>query len=219
MPERERHYLLRFAAPVGIASGLGLAGLVDRAVVRDSTGLPVIPGSSVKGRLRFFAERLLLAGGAPEGLRQHDPARPLCKNREDACTVCRLFGNPSLPALLYVGPASLEEPWKTLLGELLAAGRNPVVRGDAEIRPGVALSRRSRTALPDHLFFDETVPATVSFAGRILVGGEPREEEERFLIGAGAMVDALGGRKAAGRGRLEGGIRIGRIGRSGESDA
>lgn len=208
MPD-ELPYTLRFRTPVGSFTGLGVAGLVDRIVVRDAEGLPVIPGSTVKGRLRFFAERLLSAGQAPPGLRLHDADKPACKDLGGACTVCRLFGNSAIPALLRVGQASLEEPWASLLRDLLAADGNPVVHADAEIRAGIALSRTRRTALGDHLFFDETVPASVSFAGILRCGGEIRPEEKEFLVAAAALVDALGARKAAGRGVLVGGIRIG----------
>ncbi len=201
-------YRLLFRTPVGSYTGLGVAGLVDRIVVRGADGLPVIPGSTVKGRLRFFAERLLSAGGAPPDLRLHASGAPACKHLDTACTACRLFGNSAIPALLRVGAASLEEPWAPLLRTLLLADPNPVVHADAEIRPGIALSRTRRTALGDHLFLDETVPASLSFAGTLRFGGEIRAEEMEFLVAAASLVDALGARKAAGRGSLDGGIRI-----------
>lgn len=202
-----RIYALTFRTPVGIFTGLGIAGLVDRTVVRDASGLPTIPGSSVKGRLRFFAERLLGSGAVGEGLWVHASDKPHCKSRPEACTLCRLFGNASLPALLRVGQASLIEPWSSLLLSLRKAA-NPVMHPDVEIRPGIALSRQRRTALPDHLFQDETVPAGIELQGELWLRGEVTPDEECFLIGAGALVDALGARKAAGRGALDGGVRI-----------
>lgn len=208
MPEREWVYTLAFESPAGVFTGLGVAGLVDRTVLRGSDGLPVIPGSTVKGRLRFFAERLLRSGLSPDGCRFHLPDEPQCKSLERACTVCRLFGNPSIPALLRVGPASPAAPWDRLLKDVLAADRNPVVHADVEIRPGLAVSRVRRTALGDHLFFNEAVPASITFSGRLRLDSEVSEREERFLIGAAGAVDALGARKGAGRGRLHGGISI-----------
>jgi len=212
VPERERAYTLSFEAPASVFTGLGVAGLVDRTVLRSADGLPVIPGSSVKGRLRFFAERLLRSGLSPEGCSFHLPNGPQCKSLKNACTVCRVFGNPSIPALLRVGPASPAAPWDHLLREMLKADRNPVVHADVEVRPGLALSRVRRTALGDHLFFDEAVPASITFSGLLRLDAEVSEAEELFLIGAARAVDALGARKGAGRGRLEGGIRIGEAG-------
>jgi CRISPR/Cas system CSM-associated protein Csm3 (group 7 of RAMP superfamily) len=211
MTEELWSYTLVFEAPVGVFTGLGIAGLVDRTVQRDARGMPIIPGSTVKGRLRFFAERLLRSDHAPERCRIHEPDEPQCKRVADGCTVCRLFGNPSIPGLLKIGTATLEETWAKAFGELHEADRNPVARPDVEVRPGMALSRTRRTVLGDHLFFDETVPASVRFVGQIRVGRGVTPEEELFLIGAGAAVDALGARKAAGRGRLAGGILIGKV--------
>jgi len=211
LPDRERGYTLTFRTPVGVFTGLGIAGLVDRAVVRDSGDVPVIPGSTVKGRMRFFAERILPAeksGQGQEGLWFHGIGGAHCKVFQDACTVCRLFGNPAIPSRLQVGQAALAEPWRSLVRSLLKENQNPVVRPDVEIRPGIALSRYRRSALPDHLFFDEAVPAGVRFEGRLRIASEIRPGEESFLVGVGSLVDALGARKATGRGALEDGVRI-----------
>jgi len=198
-------YSLTFRSPVGVFTGLGIAGLTDRTVVRRGSGMPVIPGSTVKGRLRFFTRRVLANGGAPEPFRVHGPDEPHCKDRDTACTLCRLFGNPALPALLRFGDAELDDDVQKLLSRLRKASRNPVVSADAEIRPGVALSRRRRTALRDHLFFDETMGPFV-FRGVVLAGEGVRSEERTLLRGVGRMVDALGARKNSGRGALERGI-------------
>lgn len=207
MPEHERPFTLVFRAPVSIFTGLGIAGLIDRTVVRDSSGLPYIPGSSVKGRLRFFAERLASSSSPPHGYWLHAQSQPSCKQVDKACAMCRLFGNPSIAALLRVGNASPASPWHDLFQQLLEANANPVVYPDVEIRPGIAVSRVRRTALPDHLFFDEAIPA-VSFSGNLVLDARVTAHEVQFLIGAGKLVDALGARKATGRGALEGGICI-----------
>jgi CRISPR/Cas system CSM-associated protein Csm3 (group 7 of RAMP superfamily) len=208
LADRERVYTLNFRAPVGVFTGLGIAGLVDRTVVRDAAGVPFIPGSTVKGRLRFFAERALHSGVLPSGYRFHGTGKPHCKNLAAACTLCKLFGNSSIPAFVRVGQAVMGEPWRSLVVSLLASGRNPVVRPDVEIRPGIALSRRRRTTLLDHLFLEEAVPAGLEFEGRLALAGSITPAEEAFLVGVGALVDALGARKATGRGALEGGVRI-----------
>ncbi len=207
MPEREYSYALTFRTPVSIFSGLGIAGLVDRTVVRDSKGVPYIPGSTVKGRLRFFAERLLRTTTVPPEYRIHELDQPTCKDIQTACTFCRIFGSPAIPSQLAVGHATLEPPWRELFSQLLLTDRNPVVRPDVEIRPGIALSRFRRTTLSDHLFFDEAVPA-VTFAGSLFLQKEVTDGELRVLVGVGKLVDALGARKAAGRGGLAGGVCI-----------
>ena len=64
MPRSKWLYRLSFASPVSVFSGLSVAGLVDRMVMRTVDGLPYIPGSTVKGRWRFTAERLLRTNGS-----------------------------------------------------------------------------------------------------------------------------------------------------------
>ena len=203
----EWSYTLEFQSSASVFTGLAVAGLVDRMVMRCRGGQPFIPGSSVKGRWRFFAERLLRSGGLPDSLRMHMPDNPLCKTADDACTVCKLFGNPSIPSLLWVGQAEPERVAKELIGRLLAENRNPVVHPDAELRPGIALSRLFRTALEDHLFFDEALPP-LTFTGVVRINGPLSPDEEHFLKASARLVDRIGGRKAVGRGVLHEGIRI-----------
>ena len=199
-------YTLTFRSSVSVFSGLAVAGLVDRMVVRNRDGLPCILGSSVKGRWRFFAERLLLSSNLPVGLKMHKG--PLCKDRDTACTLCKLFGNSAFPSMIWVGQAELDNSLREPFQSLLKKNKNPVVHPDAELRPGIALSRTRRTAMDYHLFFDEAVPASVIFTGSILVNGVLSDLERDFLIASGRLVDHIGGRKAVGRGILDGGIKI-----------
>ena len=201
----ELQYELRFRTSVSTFTGLATAGLVDRMIVRNDEGLPCISGSSVKGRWRFFAERLLRAGGLPADLWIHDSNGSLCK--DNPCTLCKLFGSPAVPATLQVGQAELDVSLKSLFKALLDSDPNPVIHPDTEIRPGICLPRFRRTALPDHLFFEEAVPPVV-FSGQLIIVDSISPVERQFLDISGRLVDRLGGRKAVGRGILEEGIRI-----------
>jgi CRISPR/Cas system CSM-associated protein Csm3 (group 7 of RAMP superfamily) len=222
MPLSECVYYLRFRTPVSVFTGLGIAGLLDRTVVRAAKwrpspsqagekGLPYIPGSTVKGRLRFFADRMLRSAPPSGGCWLHPDKGVICKNLDRACTSCKLFGNPAIPALLQVSDALLDPTWQALIRTSLAGNHNPVVCPDVEIRPGIALSRKRRTALGDHLFFDEVVPP-LTFSGKLLLDARVSRKERDFLIQAATLVDGLGARKCAGRGRLEGGIHIAEAG-------
>lgn len=201
-----RSYILNFQSPTSVFSGLAVAGLVDRMVTRNQEQLPIIPGSSVKGRWRFFAERLARAKpdnvSGPITLHQGDAH---CKSSGNACTICKLFGNPAIPGLLWVGDAELDTETAREIKRLLARGANPVINHDTEIRPGIALSRVRRDALPGHLFFDEAVPA-VTFTGDVMIREKLNKTEEQFFKASARLVDRIGGRKAVGRGTLANGI-------------
>lgn len=62
-------------------------GGIDNPVVKNHiTGLPYIPGSSIKGKMRFFLEwklekKLDLKNGEPHSCKEQD------------CPICRIFGN------------------------------------------------------------------------------------------------------------------------------
>ena len=206
---KELSYELIFHAPVGVFTGLGIAGLLDRTVVRDANKRPYIQGSTVKGRLRFFAERVLRSqpAGLSTTLDIHGPDKPYCKQPDTACTQCRLFGNPIISGLVSIGQAWPSQEWDKDFAEQIRNNPNPVIHPDADIRPGIALSRQRRTTLVNHLFQDETIPR-LTFSGRLSIDSSVSNEEQRFLIAAGLLVDSLGSRKAVGRGRLNGGIQI-----------
>lgn len=203
----EWSYVLSFRSSVSVFSGMAVAGLVDRMLMRCQGGIPFIPGSSVKGRWRFFAERLLRSGGLPKNFRIHGDNEPLCKESNDACILCKFFGNADLPASLWVSQAEIEKDANQVIQKLLARNPNPVVHPDAEQRPGIALSRVFRTAMEDHLFFDEALPP-LTLTGVVRFNKEPTPDEETFLKASARLVDRIGGRKAVGRGILQEGIRL-----------
>jgi len=206
-------YSLLFRSALSVFTGLGVAGLVDRTVVRTAAGLPYVPGSTVKGRWRWTAERLLRGAGRGQNtnpLWVHHIDAAYCKEWEGGCTVCRIFGNPALPAALQVGDAHLSEEWRDLFEEF--AARSPRSRRrsapfplDTEVRPGVALSRVRGVAQSDCLFFDEAVPA-VFFTGEWMLDRAISDAEWQFLVAVAGAVDGLGARKGGGRGMLDGGI-------------
>ncbi|MDL1968565.1 MAG: RAMP superfamily CRISPR-associated protein [Deltaproteobacteria bacterium] len=220
-------YTLKFRSSVSVFSGLAVAGLVDRMVMRNHKKivtvhsptqngeveteqlqkLPFIPGSSVKGRWRFFAERLLQSNGLPDGLIIHKSNKPSCKDPNNLCTLCKLFGSPAFPSMLFVGQAELDGTLQDHFEKLLEQNPNPVVHPDTELRPGTAISRITRTTLKDHLFFNEAVPPVI-FSGKLIINDTLNDNEEKFLKASASLVDRIGGRKSIGMGALDGGIRI-----------
>ncbi len=98
----------------------------DLPVIKGPDGLPLIPGSSIKGVVRFQAERILRAADLGPDFRACDPfddpciREPISKKEareteakyserlwENSCTACRLFGSPWIGSRLLFKDASL----------------------------------------------------------------------------------------------------------------
>src|SRR5947207_1365641 len=98
MDEAFRITLTAHAATALHLTGPGRTlALVDRPLQLDEIGLPVLPGSSVRGRVRVHLERLLRGLGRTVCT----PPRPdrMCPHYDGGyCLVCKLFGSPGLEA-------------------------------------------------------------------------------------------------------------------------
>lgn len=151
----------------------------DLGVLLDPVGKPVLPGSSLKGRLRATCEGLAHALGRsacflntqasgvkcvsdvkdyyPEVKEQHtsvvrsgDPHGLLEWINENTCDICKLFGSPVRGARLRIADGRLE------------THDVPVV----QVRDGVVLDRDSHTAVPGLKYDYEVLPALTGFCLR-----------------------------------------------------
>lgn len=111
---------LIFTAQIFAVTGLSIGGSktdveiggIDNNVIKDAAGVPYIPGSSVKGKMRSLLEKSL---GKTE----------VCKCSQRDCPVCNIFGTAassnknieSLPTRLYVRDAKLNAETRKLMEE------------------------------------------------------------------------------------------------------
>jgi CRISPR/Cas system CSM-associated protein Csm3 (group 7 of RAMP superfamily) len=162
--------------------------LVDRPLQVDHDGRPVLPGSSVRGRVRAQLERLLRGLGLPVCT----PPRPerMCPRlRDEYCLACRIFGSPDLEAAVRVDDLRCEGVDETL-----------------PQRTNVSLSRRLGTAQGERLFVSETTPwragtdHALTFHGQL--SGRAGRTELGWLLAAIRLVTHVGGSKARGLGRV-----------------
>ena len=152
---------IEFDTALHHGNGFGLAGVVDRAALRDARGVPYLAGSAIKGKFRWAALRILrsedkAACGPPE--------REFCK-APPWCGLCRVFGSPMRP-----GGAIFEDAHPTeraLLETVIAQRRSAVELPDSTVRTTTAIDRHRRTVKPQHLFSTETIANFVRFEGRI----------------------------------------------------
>lgn len=146
-------YEMHFEGPWHIGSGQD-RGLVDSAVILQRIPLdngkveyrPVIPGSTVKGRLRTACEDIAVLLGL-DVIDPHDdgpgslPA--FTPHKSSGYIVNRLFGSRFAGECLFVSDAVWQGEYHDQLN------RQP--------RTGVSLDRLTGTAKPKHLFHIETV--------------------------------------------------------------
>jgi CRISPR-associated protein Csm3 len=152
----------------GSSEMIEIGGLDNPIIKHPLTGMPYVPGSSLKGKMRSLLElRLGMIDPRPEvnGRRNreygevHRPGGYGCKG--DDCPICRLFGSNAGdgelgPGRLIVRDAYLTDEWDEKAHERLMDGE-PVT----EIKYENTINRITAMANPRQM---ERVPAGVTFA-------------------------------------------------------
>ena len=188
----------------------------DLPVVKDLFGRPFIPGSSIKGAVRSYVERIVRTlapprWGAkatcnPTGPRAgwcvsdltresfHDPAdgRLLDRPIYDAhCPVCKLFGSPWIASKVAFADA-------TLIGETWF--------GKYIVRDGVSIDRDTGTAADARKFDFEVVPGGTEFDFQVRADNPSDLELGLLYLGITALQRkelAFGGMTSRGPGLVE----------------
>ena len=197
-----------------IGSGKEGETMSDLGVVLDSNGNPVLPGSSLKGKLRSTCETLSHALGLSACMLNHAASGVSCASdvnyyrsvrdnyqREyqkgvqprlkwidnNTCDVCKLFGSPVQAGRLWVSDGALKD-WASIV----------------QVRDGVVIDRDSQTAV-DGLKYDyEVVPLSSRFG--LCIDLENPTDEDMALLGV-ALFDwhagsSIGGFTSRGLGRF-----------------
>ncbi len=197
-----------------IGSGREGETMSDLGVVLDPVGQPVLPGSSLKGRLRSTCETLAHALDMNACMLNREASGVDCvsdisyyptvrqeyrevsqaglKSRlqwinNHTCDVCKLFGSPVQAGHLRVSDGILQE-WATVV----------------QVRDGVVIDRDSRTAV-DRLKYDyEVIPPGSRF--NICVDLENAADRDLALLGAALFEwhagSSIGGFTSRGLGRF-----------------
>jgi CRISPR/Cas system CSM-associated protein Csm3 (group 7 of RAMP superfamily) len=186
------------------AQGIG----VDKVTARDTEGKLIIPGSTLKGRLRWDCERIARALGwpvcrAPQPDNMCPYVLPLRDGRASFCIVCEVFGAPGHRSPLWFDDAGLllrEELHHTPVGKFRESLQDRRTF-DAQIRPSVSISRRRRAAFSKRLFFTETSAPNARFLFRACIEGDLPSDRHRALLLAGVrMLSFIGGGRSRGLG-------------------
>jgi len=199
----------------GSAEMIEIGGLDNPIIKHPLTGLPYVPGSSLKGKMRALLElRLDKIDPRPEvdGRRNrnygevHRPGGYGCEG--EACPICRIFGSNAGegkvgPARLMVRDAYLTGEWEGKIQEWLLEGK-PVT----EIKYENTINRITAMANPRQM---ERVPAGMEFAFeigyRVFDTGDGGATDQRLfqrVIEGLQLVtaDTLGGSGSRGYGKV-----------------
>lgn len=99
---------------IGTGGAFSAIGAVDSPVVKDPrTNLPIIPGSSLKGKMRFLLSKSLSNGEAPESRNSDSDGKATKSHNNDEPKILRLFGssNPIKRSRLQFSDAYIKD-WK-----------------------------------------------------------------------------------------------------------
>jgi CRISPR/Cas system CSM-associated protein Csm3 (group 7 of RAMP superfamily) len=181
-------------------------GQVDRSVVQRLNGLPYIPASTLKGRVRDMAERLLQTFGHKDICNGPLPDFMCPANAKEPCLICRTFGTTGLSSmsghtgLIWRDAPACENDEKELSPKSMHEANNYFYT-----RTQVQLSRPRGVALAKHLFTTESTIENLLFKGR--VRGWLPKTTERFsdelllLCAALKLLCFIGGGKSRGAGQ------------------
>ncbi len=172
---------------IGASSAFSAIGAVDAPVVRDAaTNLPMIPGSSLKGKMRTLLAKKYSAGGLPQSPNDDDPK------------IVELFGR-SEPV----------KPAKLLFSDMILSNREDLyqngARGLTEIKFENTINRQTAVANPRQI---ERVIRGAKFGLDIIyeLTDEAKVEEHMRLLAEGFRLleyDYIGGHGSRGYGKVK----------------
>jgi CRISPR/Cas system CSM-associated protein Csm3 (group 7 of RAMP superfamily) len=195
---------VEFDTPFNVGSGVSGDTWASKPMAKDQDGLPIIPASSLKGRLRHQCEQIARALALDDRIPCGSPvAEAMCQpnpNQDDGrnplCPTCRLFGSPWYPSPLVFSDLTLVEP--AYLREYAKSGGNPV---RSTVRYGVGISRQRRVAEDNLLYTVEVFqPGNILTLAGDIVGNVATENDLMLLIAGLEMLFALGSGKTRGMG-------------------
>ena len=217
-------YQLDFAMPFHFGTGMR-AGLIDRAVQRDSKGYLYVPGSTIKGVVREHCEQLARFLGAEDNEHLHigsphvmrDARAALQGYSEQIPIITRIFGSQARAGRLFFEDARQIEAiiafWdgRDVLNEPEDRGKYSSLQVDVSTQ--VRMDRLTRTAVPHALYTSEFGIRDLQFKGSIrgilecfplaLYEGEgevPTYSLLLLLMGL-LIVERMGANKSSGKGK------------------
>jgi len=191
-----------------IGSGMGIAGVVDNACLKDMDGFVYVPGSSIKGKLRYFCKQLLQ-------MLSFKTSIPVCGTlgrpeicMSDTCLICKLFGSSYTEGAFHFSDARLKNEFIATLQK-----QTPLDMGyQSSLRTNNKINRYTKNAEPGHLFTTEVGERELILNGKIHgyfegiqceVSDNPIPLEVILILSGLHLLNSLGGQKSRGLGNCE----------------
>jgi CRISPR/Cas system CSM-associated protein Csm3 (group 7 of RAMP superfamily) len=181
--------ILQIGIDRGAMRGHLVAFNASNETLESNTVGPVIPGSSIKGKVRDQCERILRSIVKDSSFCEPPNPRRMCAPGRPACALCELFGGPATPSRVFFADASCRIPQQA-------------IRFSTKVQAGVSLSRRRRIAEDERLFFQERAVEGLIYQGAIDGHLDPRLADRQLaliVVGLERIV-AVGGGKSRGSG-------------------
>jgi CRISPR/Cas system CSM-associated protein Csm3 (group 7 of RAMP superfamily) len=184
-----------------IGTGFGVGSFIDRATIKDTLGALYIPGSTIKGKAKYFGRQMANSFGL--GYCAEDNP---CKG--NPCIVCRTFGSPLHQGKFFFSDAKVPEELIKSLTEENDENLAISLRSFLNIKTGTKIDRRFGTVEEDHLFTTETGMRGITLTAKIygidndftfLDKGE-LPLELNLLLGSLSLITHLGGDASRGLG-------------------
>lgn len=171
--------------------GIDKTTMRRRRVGRLARQEPLIPGSTLKGKIRNECERILATLGytvchspRAETMCPHDPHVV-----NSPCPVCHIFGGSGFQSRLFFSDA-------------VAKADDKIAPYLVRVQAGVALSRKRRTAEDERLYYIERGVEGIVYEGAIdgSLDDASANQQLALIIAAIERLIALGGNKSRGSG-------------------
>jgi CRISPR-associated protein Csx10 len=198
-------YYVNFKSDYHIGSGLGISGVVDDTLVKDSKGRLFIPGGTLKGIIRDAGEDLANAlhistcdGTVADG-------KKMCgvSCNSDTCLLCLIFGTEVIPSHFRFQSARRRDAISELMGD---ENVGPTLQALSRVEAHNRIDRHTGTAAEKLLFAYELGRKSEPYQAGIFqirpFDTEAQEKDAFALLVAGMrFVMRMGGKRRRGKGR------------------
>ncbi|GBD36742.1 hypothetical protein HRbin36_01870 [bacterium HR36] len=203
LPQRF-HIRLTMLSDWHIGSGTGRPGNIDRLILRDSDGLPFVPGKTLHGVWRDACELLCRAldngqiGGWSKLVGYLFGSQPALGQQDPSGR----HANPHLepvPSAVQIRPARIVPSLRAILRK----ADHRLKQALTFVKPGVAIDRPSGSAKADYLRFEEMarVGTVLEAECSLNVPESMCEAASALLLASAKLVERLGGKRRRGSGR------------------